>query len=174
MNKYFKALFLPLAFMLTGAGLFAADKVSSPETYLEVVGPPALRFQVITPNNAVFLSELTLPKAKATTPPPMPTTPLASAGTETHIAGSSVNSPPAIPMPFMGSRRNDFGHSPRSASDLLNITPQMINDYFKPNQSSGSDDGGSNGFQRGQTIFVPAELGFVPPTSGGHAISNSK
>src|SRR5580658_1406692 len=76
MKKIFTALLLPLTWMLTGSGLLAATQnitIAAAQTYLEVVGPPALRFQAVNPNNASFLAELTLPKAKPAPSVPMPT-----------------------------------------------------------------------------------------------------
>jgi hypothetical protein len=70
-----------------------------------------------------------------------------------------------------GAAAGNAGASPNSASDMLSITPQMINEYFKPNREDNEEAGP---LRHGDTIFVPAELGFVPPTPESRAIYQSK
>jgi hypothetical protein len=45
---------------------------------------------------------------------------------------------------------------------LLSIMPRMMTDYLKPIRNGGAGDDSSE-YQPGDTIFVPTELGFVPP-----------
>jgi hypothetical protein len=54
------------------------------------------------------------------------------------------------------------GVSSNSASNMLSVTPQMINDYFKSNPTEPAP--APSQYQPGQAIMVPQELGFVPPT----------
>jgi len=49
-----------------------------------------------------------------------------------------------------------------SASNMLSVNPQMINDYFKSNPTGAT---GATQYQPGDTITVPQELGFVPPAN---------
>jgi hypothetical protein len=146
----------------------AMQSVSGEEAYLKSVGPPPLRFQYVDNSNSLFLQELALPTPRPVEQPPMPK-PQAEAAPETHIATSG----PVGPLgPFFPGPGNNALSPGGSASDMLSITPQMISDYFKPYRAEGADDPGAN--QRGQTLFVPAELGFVPPMAGSRATYNSK
>lgn len=154
-------------------GFLAAFRAAGSDAYLETVGPPPLRFESVSPNNAQIIAELTLPKAKAIESPAMPSAPAtSSAGVTLSATGDGIE-----PIPenhrggIFGRGEKNAGGRFNSASELLSITPQMIDDYFKP---TGTDVGGSTSFQPGQTIFVPAELGFVPPASGSRATYTSK
>lgn len=53
--------------------------------------------------------------------------------------------------------------STNSASNLLSVNPQMINDYFT-NPTAPPPPPPSQ-YQPGQSIMVPQELGFVPPAN---------
>lgn len=84
---------------------------------------------------------------------------------------AQVATPPEEVVPFPA---NIAPAIPNPASDVLSVTPQMINEYFKPNRRDDGS-GGPNPFQSGDTIFVPAELGFVPPMPAqSRAIYTSK
>jgi hypothetical protein len=154
--------------------LLAMQGVSSAEGYLAAIGPVPLRFAYVDNNNALFLSELAPPKLKPVIQPPMPP-PQTNAQPETVVADSPplaglfgpVSGVPLSPGP----ERNGHDRG-SSASDMLNITPQMISEYFKPSRAEGESE--PSPFQHGESIFVPAELGFVPPTPGSRAIYNSK
>jgi hypothetical protein len=151
--------------------LLAMQSMSGEEAYLRSVGPPPLRFQFVDTSNSLFLSELALPKPKPVEQPPMPS-PQAEATPETHIAGGipvfgPLGTVGGIPI-LTGAEKNAFIPG-GSASDMLNITPQMISEYFKPYRAEGAPEPSPD--QRGQTFSVPAELGFVPPTPGSRTTS---
>lgn len=151
------------------AVILAATNALAGEPYLKLVGPPPLRFQVFA-NNPVFLAELALPKPIV--PKPTEVTILTNTPvTQTNITSSSAAESQTI---VAGGTPNNSGGMADPASNMLPITPQMINQYFKPD-SMGTPSSESNPFQRGQRIMIPAELGFVPPTPGrGHAIYNGR
>jgi hypothetical protein len=151
----------------------AAQEASGAEAYLKSVGPPPLRFEFISTNNALFLSELALPKPKFVTPPPMPLAPTNSARSQTYLStGGGLDMLGEGNGGLMsGAAAGNAGASPNSASDMLSVTPQMINEYFKPNREDNEEAGP---LRHGDTIFVPAELGFVPPTPESRAIYQSK
>lgn len=144
---------------------FAVQKVSGNQPYLASVGPTPLRFELVSTNNALFLEELVLPRLKPKPEPPMPPPAPKAAPEETNSV--STLGPLAL---FQASLAPTPGNP---ASNLLNVTPQMIDQYFKPTRGDGSDSG-DGGFQRGQSIFVPAELRFVPPMPQSRAIYISK
>jgi hypothetical protein len=155
-------------------GILAVQKASGSVAYLEKVGPPPLRFELVAANNTLFMAELALPKPKTIVPPPMPTAPTNSASSETEIAaGGGVMGMYGAGNggQFFGGAAKNAGGQRHSASDMLSVMPQMINEYFKPSREGVPD---SDSFQQGQSIFVPAELGFVPPTTGSRAIYQSK
>ena len=149
----------------------ATLSASGGEAYLASIGPPPLRFEYVDNNNALFLSELALPQPKPVVQPPMPPPqPEAKAETNSVTGGIAPGAENGVPI-FPGPAKNAPGFlSP--ASDMLSITPQMINEYFKPSRAEGDAEPGP--YQHGQSIFVPAELGFVPPTPESRAIYNSK
>jgi hypothetical protein len=146
----------------------AMQGVSGAEAYLKSVGPPPLRFQFVDNSNSLFLQELALPKPRPVEQPPMPK-PQAEAAPETHIATSG---PVGSLGPFSPGPGNNTLSPGGSASDMLSISPQMISDYFKPYRAEGATEPSPD--QRGQILFVPAELGFVPPMAGSRATYNSK
>src|SRR5580698_9513048 len=160
MNKILKS--------LTGVVLgivavnFAVQKVSGNQPYLATVGPAPLRYEIVATNNILFLEELTLPRLKVQKQPPMPPPAPKAAPDETN----AMDTPEMIPV-----LPANIAPAPRNpASDMLNVTPQMIDEYFKP----ASSDGGSGEFRSGQSILVPAELRFVPPIPESRAIYISK
>lgn len=160
MNKILKKLTSIVAGVV--ALNFAAQKVSANQPYLASVGPTPLRYEIVTTNNALFLAELTLPRLKAKTEPPMPPPAPKPALDETNTMS------PAALIPVLPATIASGPGNP--ASDMLNVTPQMIDEYFKPTSS----DGGNGEFRSGQSIFVPAELRFVPPIPESRAIYISK
>ena len=151
--------------------LLAMQSASGGEAYLASIGPPPLRFEYVDNNNALFISELALPQPKPAVQPPMPQPqPEAKADTNSVAGGIVPGAENGVPI-FPGPAKNAPGFlSP--ASDMLSITPQMISEYFKPSRAEGDSEPGP--FQHGQSIFVPAELGFVPPAPESRAIYNSK
>jgi hypothetical protein len=144
------------------AVIFAVQNVSANQPYLASVGPKPLRFEVVSTNNALFLAELTLPAPKALPQPPMPPPASKSAPEETNAV--------AEPGPMELFPANPASTPGNPASNMLNMSPKMIDDYFKPTRGDGSD----GDFQRGQSIFVPSELRFVPPMPQSRAIYISK
>jgi hypothetical protein len=143
-------------------GLFATEAKSSNTPYLKLVGPPPLRFEVITPNSPLFIAELALPKPNNDNAvEETATNNLAADGNETKPA---VGSTEANMDGILGGPAKNAVNPANAASDMLNITPQMITEYLKPDRSEAPEAGQ---FQPGQSILVPAELGFVPPMPGG-------
>jgi hypothetical protein len=135
--------------------------------YLPTIGPSPLRFEYVAPPDASFLEKLVLPKPRFIPDPPMPGC-LPPTNEDDTIISSSTSSPVILPAktgpPFLGGMPGNSAGSKNSASDLLNLTPAMINNYFKPRRRDG-DGSDSGAFQQGDSIYVPAEMGFVPPGS---------
>jgi len=143
--------------------LFAGQAKSDGEPYLRVVGSPPLRFEVQAVESPLIMGELALPKPKGIEAPALPEAPAASQGT-----GSAVVNMAGNPTGIFGSPANNSASGANPASDMLNVNPQMITQYLKPNRSESHDGGAPSPFQPGQSILVPAELGFVPPMPGGN------
>ena len=146
-------------------GLFATEAKCSDTPYLRLVGPPPLRFEVIAPKSPLFIVELVLPKPH-----------------NANVADDDATNTPAVAKPapsstgvdaagfsdgFLGGPAKNAANPASAASDMLNITPQMFTKYLKPDSSEDPNDGAGQ-FQPGQSILVPAELGFVPPLPGGN------
>jgi hypothetical protein len=70
--------------------------------------------------------------------------------------GMGVYEPPPMTVPT-----TPAGVSSNSASNMLSVNPQMINDYFKANPTQPAP--APSQYQPGDSIMVPQELGFVPP-----------
>jgi hypothetical protein len=140
--------------------------------YLALVGPPDLRFEVTATNNPLFTAELVLPK-QILSAPPEPAVP-GETNAVGNGAGQGLNAGAAeYGSAKTGGAAKNTGQAGDAASDLLNIQPQMVTEYLKPDQNVFPDaEPGS--FQRGQSIMVPVELGFVPPIPGSRAIYISK
>jgi len=165
-KKKFTAYHQKIIFLAMAVAILATRDGFASGPYLTVVGPPPLRFEVAATDNALFLSELALPRPRPatepeTTPPPpapvpKPAETAGGPGMNVPSAAGNGGAVPAVPAKSVAT-------PPNAASDLLNITPQMINDYFRPSQIQGPPSSAMP-FQPGQPIFVPAELGFVPPT----------
>lgn len=151
-------------------GLLLAMGVALPATqakcgckpYLPLLGPSPLRFEVAVAESPLILAELTLPKPKASEPIPLPKTPPAGNGTASAVVNVAGG-----PMGIFGGPANNAEGPLNPASDMLNVSPQMIAQYLKPNRSEPPPAAPSQ-FQPGQSILVPAELGFVPPMPGGN------
>jgi hypothetical protein len=144
--------------------ILAMQKVQGGQLYLAIVGPPPLRFEAAATNDPVFIAELALPKPN---------------DTMAEVSILPTNSPAAtVPVPVPNESKNvltaaspsgflsDAAKSAEGllgpASNLLSVMPRMMTEYLKPIREGGAGDD-SNSFQPGETIFVPAELGFVPP-----------
>lgn len=156
-------------------GLFTTQGNPGCEPYLKVVGPAPLRFEVIAPNNPVFMAELALPKPGNPGAPVevSPARPTAGGNGSGQEMSSADGNPAQNPFGIFGGQAKNAANPANAASDMLNITPQMIGNYLKPYPSVPL--AGPSPFQPGQSILVPAELGFVPPMPGGsRAIYMSK
>ena len=149
-------------FFGTGLGLLAQQGKCGCVSYLPLLGPTPLQFEVQTAESPLIVAELALPKPKAPEPIPLPATPPEGNGT-----ASAVVSVAGSPMVIMGGPANNVEGPVNPASGMLNISPQMIAQYLKPNRSEPPPAPPSQ-FQPGQSILVPAELGFVPPMPGGN------
>lgn len=149
--------------------------------YLSKIGPPPLRFWVVTTNDFNY-SRFKLESARAASNP----TP--ASGTDTNqIAASAAESRNQTVAPtswfstgntelrelnqpgtgegnMAGEEkpyipRENFNFPSPAASDLLTVTPQMIAQYLKP------DSHATNSFDHpGTAVFVPADTSFMPPT----------
>jgi hypothetical protein len=145
----------------TVLGILAAQMASGNEPYLSSVGPSPLRFEFTGISNPLFLAKLVLPKLGETNATAIATPPTAGTNTAptTGLAGAAPGKNSAGNFLDTAKIAEDAANP---ASDLLSITPQMINQYFQPNRVEGPGQ-----FQPGDTIMVPAELGFVPPIPAG-------
>ena len=174
MNKISELRILSEMTLAMAIGLFATLECGG-DPYLAAAGPPLLRFEVITTNSPLFTAELVLPKQKISEPPALAVAGGTNAaenasGQELNVAGGGAAEYVAG---ITGGAARNTGNAANAASELLNITPQMISKYLKPEQSE-IPAAGPGPFQRGQSIMVPAELGFVPPMPGNRAIYTSK
>lgn len=146
-------------------GALAVQTVTAAGPYMQAVGPAPLRFEMVRAPNPLILAELALPKPVVAETPavPMPTnTPSATtnSGAVTYTAGVPITGNNSTGV--FGTPAENAAGLANPASDLLNITPQMIDEYFKSNRRGAPSDE-SGDYQHGQSILVPAELGFVPP-----------
>jgi hypothetical protein len=134
---------------------FALQKMQG-DPYLNLIGPPPLRFEVIATNNPVFEKELALPMPKDDNAP----ADISPTNTPSAPAQSSSNgvSGAQSPKVFLSDAAKNAKRPVNPANNLLSTEPQMINQYLQPDRNADA-----NAYQPGDTIFVPAELGFVPP-----------
>lgn len=143
--------------------VLALQKGRGAELYLAIVGPPSLRFEPAVANDPEFMQELQLPKPKDTS---FSVKIISTNAPAAGAAGTSSNdlmkaeSAPAV----LGQTAKSAEVPASPASNLLPRVPQMMMDYLKPNQSA--DTGNESPYQAGETIFVPAELDFLPPMPG--------
>jgi hypothetical protein len=173
MNKILTTLVWVGILLGMGGNLFAGPNKSEGLPYLPVVGPPPLRYEAKPVENPLILAELALPKPQVFEPEMLPLAPLTGdqSSDVAPSAGANVAGNPAgiFPGPAINS---EYGTNP--ASGMLNLTPKMIAEYLKSNRES-HDGNEQSPFEPGQSILVPAELGFVPPMpSGDRAVYNSK
>jgi hypothetical protein len=182
MNQNQKAGRLRGAICAIAALLFGTLPAPAIVAYLPIVGPPPLRFELVTTNifnYSLFKLDLAnrslikpAPQASTNNPstvshamtsPPPPATSVASTtgpsgNSEENIAGGENRSTP----------RENFNFPPSTASDLLTVTPQMIAQYLKPDPTA------TNALDRpGAVVFVPADLPFTPPTPKGNSESQA-
>lgn len=135
--------------------------------YLAIVGPPPLRFEAAASSDPVFIGELALPKPRETkttviilptnSPAATATVPIQGVSNNVLTAGSSSS--------FLSDAAKSAEGLNGPASNLLSIMPRMMTEYLKPIRVGAAADD-SNTYQPGETIFVPAEPGFVPPMPG--------
>ena len=168
MNKIFKALTLGEILLALVVGIVAARTAQGREPYLQLVGPPPLRFEIPVANTPVIIAELALPTPPSESDADADATNSASAKKELSAPSAPE---PLIPMPTANMNNRGtvidtaVGAPPAPvdpASYMLNMIPQMINQYFTPMPGGGAVVG-PNGYQSGDSVLVPAELGFVPP-----------
>jgi hypothetical protein len=147
----------------------ALQKVQGEELYLAIVGPPPLRFEPPPADDPEFIRELTLPKPKDTTAT-VSILPADSTATPSVQDATNNVQTAASPPAFLSDAAKSAEGLTGPASNLLSIMPRMMSEYLKP-VGAGDD---SSSYQPGDTIFVPAELGFVPPIPQNRAIYQSR
>jgi hypothetical protein len=167
MSKISKLRIFSQIILAAALGLIVIKAHSSQAPYLRLVGPPPLRFEVITPKSPLFIKELALPKpdSENTTDEEMTNKAAADNSATNSAASSAKGGPGGIFDQLLAGSAKNAANPTNAASDLLNVTPQMIDEYLKPGRGE-SPDAGAGQFQAGQSILVPAELGFVPPMPG--------
>jgi hypothetical protein len=139
---------------------FALQKVQGGGLYLAIVGPPPLRYEAPAMDDPVFIGELSLPKPKDTKTSVTILPPDSKSNSSVQSTTNDVVA--ASPSGSMSDAAKSAEGLAAPASNLLSIMPRMMTEYLKPIQAA--DD--SNSYQAGDTIFVPVELGFVPPIPG--------
>jgi len=159
------------------AGLFFAHEAQGERAYLPTVGSPPLRFVAEATNYFVYDPKSMVLAAKpkdtnSTVTSPM-TSPMANAtngvesSSQNPMAATDAQRPSTMVSSMLNenkgsSQRYNSDFSPGAASDLLTVTPQMINEYLKPGRYKPGN--GTNQFdQPGAVVFVPAEMQFRPP-----------
>jgi len=158
------------------AGMLAAHPVQGGIAYLPSIGPAPMRFEVTTNSDeslawkslcpllpAVESSNVPVPEVTALNPDtndvvikvssaPV-TNALASASVSAAKPGENKNSetsPGTVMLPV----QTDESSNP--------IIPQLLAGFFKPTPA-GKKPGGRN--PAGAAVFMPAEIGFTPPSS---------
>ena len=168
MNKILRVLAVGEVILALVIGILAAQSAQGRQPYLPLVGPPPLRFEVPLTNTPVILAELTLPVPESETDTNQDKTKTAANKNELPLAPAPVL--PAATLAAANMYKKDTvvdtaegaPPTPNPASNMLNVMPQMYNQYFMPTPGGGAVVG-PNGYQTGDTVLVPAELGFVPP-----------
>jgi hypothetical protein len=139
----------------------ALQKVQGGGLYLAIVGSPPVRYESPAMNDPVFIEELSLPKPKDTKTSVTILPPDSKANSSVQSTTNDVVAA-ASPSGSMSDAAKSAEGLAAPASNLLSIMPRMMTEYLKPIQTA--DD--SSPYQAGDTIFVPVELGFVPPIPG--------
>ena len=169
------------------AVLFFAHAAQGERAYLPVVGSPPLRFMAINTNDFVFKAKFSDATAKpvntnssaanaATLPAVQPTNNV-EAARQIPAAIAEAQRPSEKMQPVEDENKNAAeGYNPDfsspSASDMLTVTPQMINQYLRPGRYRGGN--GTNEFdQPGAVVFVPAQMQFTPPAPKNSAESQA-
>jgi hypothetical protein len=139
--------------------------------YLPLVGPPPLRFE----------KAISHAKTISWVPPVLPPPPIVAETNPTPVSVTSsmpienvVTLPPAAPAisvsapPMPENLPAISTVQPRPANDLLVVSPDMLVDYFKPN----------NNVKNAAEVHVLAPVNFTPPPSvsipSSQAIYNSQ
>ena len=124
--------------------------------YLPLVGPPPMRFEKATesPKNIAWTPP-------ASIPPPIIVEPTPPSVTTTIPDNNTVSPPPviepantAVPVQPDNSFTNSVVQA-RSANEMLVVTPEMLVDYFKPN----------NNATNAANVRVLVPVNFTPPAS---------
>jgi hypothetical protein len=132
-----------------------ADLPARGGAYLPLAGPPPLRFETAMRHGKIFswIPPVPPPAAAVETnlPPEISTIPV----------NKAVSPPPAnesngvsAPLPPENLSTNSAPQT-RSANDLLVVTPEMLVDYFKPNNAATNST----------NVRVLAPVNFTPPAS---------
>ena len=129
-------------------------------SYLPLVGPPPLRFELAR-NHGEHISwnppvKPLPPVAVETNPPPV----TSSSPNENIVAvplATPVITAPSTIHTLVGTENLSTNSviQTRSANDLLVVTPEMLVDYFKPN----------NNMTNAANVRVIAPVNFAPPAS---------
>gem|GEM_PF-3872814 len=171
------------AVFLALAGAFIVLQARGQGGYLEIVGPPAMRFEAKTTNEFLFAAKFPMrpPKPEPTVvsnavageaPASNAVVKISEPETATKVeAGDVPASTNLISLDLADTNQcqspvvsasADAGNSvdtTATAGDLLTTTPQMIMQYLKPDPNGGT----LNPTNRPATaVFVPAWTGFMP------------
>jgi hypothetical protein len=135
-------------FLAVVLGAFTGQAACGGSPYLPSVGPPMLRFEIITapgPSTAINFTSSVVIENRVVVPliaPPPNTNYIAS----TMVVGvSTAKITEDVPSVF-----SPVAVMPAATSDMV-VMPQMLVDYLKPTV--------------GGRFFVPISLGFIPPMS---------
>ena len=169
MSKITKALIFGEIILALVIGILAAQSAQGRQPYLPLVGPPPLRLEMPATNTPAILAELALPMPESETDTNQDTTKTAANKNELPFAP-----PPILPAATLAAANmykketvvdtaQGAPPTPNPASNMLNIaTARCITNILCPLPGGGAV-AGPNGYQTGDTVLVPAELGFVPP-----------
>ena len=160
------------AISLVIAGVFIAFQVHGQDGYLQIVGPPALRFEVNNTNELLLAARFPMPHPKPTpavvaNAVAKPTDSVVTTNFNLSVAPNSTNAMPfvlattnqAAIFSVSGGTGDSVVGASAPAEELLPTTPQMIMQYLKPDPK----DGNLNLTNRSATaIFVPTWMGFMP------------
>jgi len=172
LGKFSKVLRFATILCVAVIGFFLAQKARGEKAYLQIVGPPALRFQAPATNYSWFTGKLFELSAKVKNPSGKTalTVPQANITNSvvvfhpTSIAPAKGNQVSGLPQ--IGANEENNSEMPvispdssSAASDLLTVSPQMITEYLQPAPKQDEAMGQTNS----RVIFVPPEMQFMPP-----------
>jgi hypothetical protein len=174
MNKFLKPQnILSVAIFLAIVCMFTVFQVQGQNGYLEVVGPPPMRFEAKRTNEFLLAVRFPMPQAKqepaavsnAVVEIPTPTE------TNADVAKISTltNATTSLALPVLATNQatvfsvSSGGDNPvdtsASAGDLLTTTPQMIMQYLRPDSNT---DALNQTNHQPTAVFVPTWMGFMP------------